>query len=126
VVDRLAQTCWNSICDWSLNLQNHAGTDIIYFDFKKAFDSVSYPKLIAKLNSYGISGLLLSWINAFLYGRSHSTMFNSCQSDLVSVISGVPQGSVLVPTLFLLYIPPCGNGLVEYGLGQGLPVVRGD
>ena len=92
------------IYDWSLNLQNHAGTDIIYFDFKKAFDSVSHPKLLTKLNAYGISGLLLSWINAFLYGRSQSTIFNSCQSDLVPVISGVPQGSVLGPTLFLLYI----------------------
>jgi sarcosine oxidase/L-pipecolate oxidase len=46
--------------DWSLNMQNHAGTDIIYFDFKKAFDSVSHPKLPTKLEAYGISGLLLA------------------------------------------------------------------
>jgi ribonuclease P/MRP protein subunit RPP40 len=92
------------INDWSLNLQNHAGTDIIYFDYKKAFDSVSHSKLLIKLEAYGISGLLLSWINAFLYGRSQSILLNNYQSELISVTSGVPQGSVLGPTLFLLYI----------------------
>jgi ribonucleases P/MRP protein subunit RPP40 len=77
---------------------------LFYFDLKKAFDSVSHPKLLTEQNAYSLSGLLLPWINAFLYGRSQSTIFNSCQSDLVPVISGVPQGSVLGPALFLLYI----------------------
>jgi ribonucleases P/MRP protein subunit RPP40 len=71
------------------------GTGIIYFDFKKAFDSVFHHKLLTQLNTYGMSGLLISWIDALLYGRSQSIVPNSYQSDLVPVISGVPQGSVL-------------------------------
>jgi hypothetical protein len=65
---RKKSTCTNlleSVYDWSLNLQNRAGTDIIYFDFKKALNSVSHPKPLTKLKAYGISGLLLAWINDF-------------------------------------------------------------
>ena len=104
---RNKSTCTNlleSVYDWSLNLQNHAGTDIIYFDFRKAFDSVSHPKLLTKLQAYGISGLLLAWIKDFLQYRSQSVVLANHQSNLIPVISGVPQGSVLGPTLFLLYI----------------------
>jgi Reverse transcriptase (RNA-dependent DNA polymerase) len=89
--------------DWFLNLQNHAGTDSMYFDLKNAFDSASPPKLITKLNACGISSLLVAWINAF-YMVDHSRLYLTFASLIWSLISGVPQGSVLVPTLFLLYI----------------------
>jgi len=84
-------------------LQSRHVTNVI-FDFKKAFDTVCHSKLLVKLKSYGISDNLLSWIEAFLCGRSQSVRIGSCISSKVSVISGVLQGSVLGPTLFLIYI----------------------
>jgi hypothetical protein len=64
-----------SVYDWSLNLQNGAGTDVIYFAFKKAFDSVSHPKLLTKLKACGLSGLLLAWINDFYKVDSISCIY---------------------------------------------------
>ena len=56
--------------DWTLNLQARRVTDVFYFNFKKAFDTVCHNKLLYKVKSYGIRGTLLSWIEAFLCGRS--------------------------------------------------------
>jgi hypothetical protein len=88
----------------AISSRDAIGSNVSPFSFIVLVFVLCRRHQLTKLNAYGISGLLLSWINAFLYGRSQSTIFNSCQSDLVPVISGVLQGSVLGPTLFLLYI----------------------
>ena len=100
-------TCSNlleSVHDWCVALNNKYTTDIIYVDFQKAFDSVSHQKLIIKLEGYGVHGDLLEWLKAFLSNRTQAVNISGCVSDIAHVISGVPQGSVLGPTLFLLFI----------------------
>ncbi|EFO98831.1 hypothetical protein CRE_20163 [Caenorhabditis remanei] len=76
----------------------------VYVDFRRAFDKVSFSKLIEKLKSYGIHSNLLNWLQSFLSGRSQSVKVENALSIPFEVKSGVPQGSVLGPLLFLLYI----------------------
>ena len=78
--------------------------DTIYFDFKKAFDMVPHKRLLAKLESYGIKGKLLKWIEEFLTGRQQCVIVNGKKSSTGCVTSGIPQGTVLGPLLFVVYI----------------------
>ena len=75
-----------------------------YIDFTKAFDKVSHRKLYHKLSCYGVNGNLLRWIKDYLTDRSQCVLLEDISSKSHHVLSGVPQGSVLAPLLFLIYI----------------------
>ena len=78
--------------------------DLVYMDYSKAFDSVCHYTLLRKLHCIGIQGCLLGWLEVFLSRRMMKVKINSSASESVAVSSGVPQGSVLGPLLFLIYI----------------------
>ena len=79
-------------------------TDVIYLDYAKAFDKVDHKLLLQKLKAYGITGRLYQWIRSFLSNRHQTVVIDGQHSQPKPVVSGVPQGSVLGPILFIIYI----------------------
>ena len=105
---RQGRSCENQLVeavnDWASNINKQHQTDAIFLDFSKAFDKVSHRTLVHKLKFYGIQGSTINWIHGFLTGRSQTVSVKGASSPSTDVISGVPQGSVLGPALFLVYI----------------------
>ncbi|KXJ28647.1 RNA-directed DNA polymerase from mobile element jockey [Exaiptasia diaphana] len=94
----------STIEDLAKNLDDGAEIDLQIFDFSKAFDKVPHQRLLSKLDYYGIQDKTLAWINSWLTGRFQRVVVDGEASSLVKVTSGVPQGTVLGPLMFLLFI----------------------
>lgn len=102
--------------DVTESIDNGKDVDIIYLDFCKAFDKVAHRRLLLKLEKYGIRGKILAWIKDFLSHRQQRVVIKGEVSDWKDITSGIPQGSVLGPILFLVFIndlPGAINGLMK-------------
>ena len=99
-------SCYN---DWCLSRNSSKVSDVIFLDLSKAFDSVPHERLLLKLNRYGIDRQLYLWFRNFLTNRRQRVQIRGSYSEWSPVISGVPQGSILGPIMFLIYVNDIPN-----------------
>ena len=95
--------------DWTEMLEGGGQIDVIYTDFEKAFDRVPHKRLISKLYSYNINEDIIKWIKAYLENRIQRVKIQNSYSKWGNVISGIPQGTILGPLLFIIYINELSN-----------------
>ena len=101
--------------DWFLQLDNHMEIGAVFFDFRKAFDTVPHRLLMAKLHNLGLDPHIITWIHNYLAERYQRVVLNGECSQVSHASSGVPQGSILGPLLFLIYIDDITDTILTTG-----------
>ena len=99
--------------EWAYNIDNGKINAVMFLDLKKAFDTVDHKILLSKLNAYGIKGIAGSWFRSYLSERNQKYFVNGCFSKIRLLRCGTPQGTILGPLLFLIYINDLPNCLLH-------------